>query len=61
MEPVPAVAAMVMTPGVEVLMVMLEPWTKVETPQVPEPEAESSCPAWVGEEEVPVPPLAIES
>jgi hypothetical protein len=60
-EPEPAVAAMVICPAVEVVMVMLLPWTKVVTPQAPLPWAAKSWPAWVGEAEVAVPPLEMAS
>ena len=54
-------AVMVILPGVLVVMVMLEPWTRLVTPQLPEPLEAKSCPAWVGEEEVAVPPRAMAS
>jgi len=54
-----SVEAMVILPGVVVVIVTLEPATRLATPQLPEPWAVKSCPVTVGEEEVAVPPLAI--
>jgi len=57
-RPLPA-EAMVIWPGVVVVMVTLEPAMRLVTPQEPLPWAESSWPVTVGEEVVAVPPLAI--
>ena len=58
MEPVPDVAAMVICPAVEVVMVMFEPWIKVAGAYlVPVESAAKSWPCWVGAVVVPVPPL----
>lgn len=50
--------AMVILPGVEVVMVILEPATKFDTPQ-PVPSEASNCPKTEGAALVPVPPLLI--
>ena len=59
-KPEPA-AAMVIWPRVEVVRVTLEPAIRLTTPQEPLPCAPKSWPAKVGEAEVAVPPLAMES
>src|ERR1041385_5980504 len=56
-RPEPA-AAIVICPGVVVVMVMLDPATKlVGAYLVPVPSAAKSCPVTYGAVEVPVPPL----
>jgi hypothetical protein len=54
-----SVAAKVICPRVVVVMVMLEPATKLATPQLPEPWAVRSWPATVGLLVVAVPPRLI--